>query len=264
LSLRTPIRGATPAEIWGYPERTLTQVKFPFWSAIITQVQVSPTCAGGATTYIDIRPPAGETWLVYADWYIRCDICSSVDQVAMFYYDYDGRTVRLHRVTYGLSAGANGIYGVNHVLKVLTNTLWGRLGIYTAYTYTCYAGYSGFKLSRPLWSPTTPQATSLPWKKPTTQPIPPILAPLRRYVYDILGADPARPEEYAQAVILEEDTPLAIDPDTGQPVVLQTIVIKADTLANMIMRFRTGELDPVKMGYKKYLDKWELEGIRLL
>jgi hypothetical protein len=181
------------------------------------------------------------------------------------YYDYNGVTARLHTQVYGLSAGAFGYYGSHRVLKVLTNTLWGRAGIYTWYTYSCYAGYSGFKLSQPHWSPVlTHNPEPRPWKRPLSQPLPPELAPLQRYAYDILGADPSKPEDYTPAIVLEENTPLAVDPNTNQPVVLQTVVISASTLATLIAKFKTGELDPVKAGYKKYLDKLEAEGIRVI
>jgi hypothetical protein len=252
--------GATPADFWGYPTRTLTQSKFPFWSAIITQQAGSVTVPAGATVYVTIQPPAGETWLI--------DLLYSVDGANMFYIysDFNGATARDHGyVSATIYTGATYL----ELTRILTNSLYARLGFMNTGTVsrTGVYGYSGFKLSKPLYSlardisnPDPPR----PWKKPATLPLPPIIAGLHPYAREFLEIDINRLNYYVLGILLEEDTPLAHDPDTGFPVERLTVVVPADTLADMIGKFKTGELDPVKTGYKKYLDKWKQEGIKLL
>jgi hypothetical protein len=86
---------------------------------------------------------------------------------------------------------------------------------------------------------------------------------LDKYKALILGLDPERPDEYALGIILEEDTPLAIDPNTGFPVERKSAYVKADVLADLILKFKSGALDYVKAGYEPYLKKWKSEGIDL-
>jgi hypothetical protein len=125
-------------------------------------------------------------------------------------------------------------------------------------------GYSGFKLSEPKWTPkrlNDPPAQ--PWKKPTTLNLPSSIAPLQKYAAEILGLDPAKPNDYALGVILEEDTPLAVDEKTGFPVERLTAVVKADVLADYIAKFKAKTADPVATGYASYIKKWLDEGIDL-
>jgi hypothetical protein len=100
-----------------------------------------------------------------------------------------------------------------------------------------------------------------PWKKMASSPLPTALSALSKYAYNILGIDPAKPNEYSLGIILEEDTPLAVDPKTNFPVERLTVVVKADVLADLIAKFKAGTADPVATGYRKYLDKWKAEGI---
>jgi hypothetical protein len=65
------------------------------------------------------------------------------------------------------------------------------------------------------------------------------------------------------AVILEEDTPLAVDENTGFTVERKSVYVLADVLADLITKFRTGALDYVKAGYEPYLRKWKAGGIDL-
>jgi hypothetical protein len=261
VSLIDRTAGIRVEDIWGYPTRTLTQPKFPFWSAIITQQAGSVPVPASATVYVTIQPPTGETWLI--------DLIYSSDATNMFYIysDFDGVTARDHGyVSATTYTGATYL----ELTRILTNSLYARLGFMNAGIVNRVGvyGYSGFKLSKPLYSlardisnPDPPR----PWKRPPSKPPPPEIAPLRRYAYDISFINTATGvEEYDTAIILEENTPLATDPDTNQPVELLTVVVRASVLADMIRKFKTGELDPVKTGYKKYVDKWEQEGIKLL
>jgi hypothetical protein len=93
--------------------------------------------------------------------------------------------------------------------------------------------------------------------------LPSAIRALRSYACDILGLDPARPDEYTIGVILEEDTVLAVDPETNFPVERLTVVVKADVLADFIVNFKAGTDDPLVTGYRKYLDRWKAEGIDL-
>jgi hypothetical protein len=148
------------------------------------------------------------------------------------------------------------------VSRILTNTLYGRIEGSSGNADTLDYGYSGFKLSQPLWSPKRlSNNPAKPWKKPTTLSVPSVISPLQKYAYEILGLDPTKPEDHVLGIILEEDTPLAIDPATNFPVERLTAVVKADVLADFIMKFKAKTADPITTGYRKYLDKWKAEGI---
>jgi hypothetical protein len=259
--------GATPADVWGYPTRTLTQTKFPFWSGIITLTGGSVSIPAGAIAYVEIRPPVGETW--YVTIASRHNIIYAYD-LRMTFEIWDGvsalEILGFSRY-YITSHGTHLEHGSIVVTVIITSSRWCRIKYNNphANAITTHYGYSGFKLSHPQWSPVRAHNPKPePWKKPLRKPLPPEIAPLRKYAYDMLGADPARPEEYEPSIVLEESTPLAVDPVTGQPVELLTVIVRASVLAELIAKFKTGELDPVGTGYKKYLDKWGREGIKLL
>jgi hypothetical protein len=256
--------GATPYDIWNYATRTLTQAKFPFWSAIITIVSPDyfgvPTGSFAATV---IRPPSGETWLVFlCATYIDNTVAGSY---IMFRHCYDLRMGYpfLHCTT-------GGYYGstMPHLSTplVIDNANYVAIYAYNADTveqHNVYYTYSGFKLSQPFWSPKRLTDTGKPFKQPTDLPLPDPLKPLDKYKALILGIDPARPNEYALGIILEEDTPLAIDPTTGFPVERKSAYVKADVLADLITKFKSGAIDYAKAGYEQYLRKWKKEGIDL-
>jgi hypothetical protein len=248
-------------DTWNYPNRDLTRTQFPFWSAIITQNEGSISAASGVTSVVNIQPPTGETWLVWLDFFLDDYTAGN----CVFYDDYNGVNVRYHNFF-----DSGGTYGDRKphlgLLKVLTNSLYARIGCLNAAASAryFYYGYSGFKLSQPLWSPKRDMSMpALPWKRPRTSALPSSIAALDKYAWDILGVDPARPNEYALSIILEEDTPLAIDPVSGFPVERFTAVVKADVLADLIAKFKAGTLSPDATGYRKYLDKWKAEGINL-
>jgi hypothetical protein len=248
-------------DIWAYANRTLTQEKFPFWSAIINQTAGSVSSPANSTVSIVIQPPSGEVWLVWIDVWLNLPASAS----AVTYNDYDGTTAHMH--TRCAIGGTYGLYNPKlGLLKVLTNSLYARIDVLNPTTGTstgAYYGYSGFKLSQPLWSPKRGDRPVSPWKKPTGLPLPSAISALDKYKAEILGLDPSKPNEYGLAVILEEDTPLALDPTSGFPVERFTAVVKADVLADLIAKFKAGTLSPDVTGYRKYLDKWKAEGIDL-
>jgi len=256
-----------PADVWSYGTRTLTQSKFPFWSAIITQTQGSVSIPSGSTVYVDIQPPSGETWLIWVD-YSHTEIDKNY-QSNVKYYDYDGTTRRMHfykrrspTTTYDYGVYFH-TYGLS-LMKVLTNSLYGSLCFYQSVgsEKTAYYGYSGFKLSKPLWSPKRiHNPDPKPWKRKRTKPLPAGLEALEKYAFDIYGINPEKPDEYDVGISLEENTPLAVDPATNFPVERFTAVVQASTLADLLAKFKAGTLDPVKAGYRKYLNKWKAEGI---
>lgn len=135
--------------VWGYANRTLTQAKFPWWSAIITQMQGTVSVPASTTVYVDIKPPTGETWTV--------EIAFNAENVgsnSIFptYYDFDGVTRRKQ-----LAQRPKGTYGDSQGIilnRVLTNNLYASLGLYNGYAESLNFtyGYSGFKLSQPQWS----------------------------------------------------------------------------------------------------------------
>jgi hypothetical protein len=250
---------AVAGDVWNYASRTLSQTKFPFWSAIITQTQGSVTVPASGVATVTVQPSAGATWLIWVDWYVA----DSSDDALIVYYDYDGTTERAHTLcrlfgTYGLK------YPHLHMAKILTDSLYAHLKFYnrSAAAVGGYYGYSGFKLSQPLWSPKRTSDRDLkPWKKPASQTLPSSIASLQKYAFDILGVDPAKPDDYALGIILEEDSPLAVDPTLNFPVERLTVVVKADVLVALIAKFKAGTADPAATGYRKYLDKWKLEGV---
>jgi len=240
----------------------------PFWSAVIPQVMGEVSVPSDTVTVVVIQPPAGETWLVSIDFsmYVGKGFTNYLG-----YSDYDGTTARLHKI---LSRYATTNYDYGHyfyfqslnVLKVLTNSLYARLVYFqtSGVSVTGRYGYSGFKLSQPLWKPRRMHNPdpSKPWERPKTKPLPSEIKALDKYAVELLGIDIERPNEYDLAIILEEDTKLAVD-EAGFPVERLTACVKADILADYISKFKTGEADPVATGYRKYLDKWKDEGIDL-
>jgi len=246
------------ADVWTQPTRTLTQTKFPFWDAIITQTWGEVSIAAGATVYVGIQPPAGETWWVEIGAYLypRPNYTRSC-----YYKDYDGTTERMHANFIRADSAASALGFTGAVERILTNSLYARISYYSADATTANYGYSGFKLSKPLWSAKRNLSPAEPWKKETTKTLPTVIEALERYAFDILGLDPEKPDEYVLGIILEEDTPLATDPETGFPVERLTACVQAETLASLIAGFRDGTKDPEETGYRKYLDKWGEEGI---
>jgi hypothetical protein len=248
---------ATAADVWAYATRTLTTTKFPFWSAIITQTQGTVSIAAGTWTYLNVQPPAGETWLVEFAYYLT--LVSASSEKTVNYSDFDGTTRREHVLHNEYSDRCTTWLVMQ---RILTNSLYASLGFYAAGATTGNYGYSGFKLSEPLWSPKrvhNPEAK--PWKREKTKPLPAAIKALDKYAWDILGIDPDKPNDYDLGIMLEEDTVLAVDPATNFPVERLTAVVKADVLADFIAKFKAGTADPVATGYSKYLKRWKTEGI---
>jgi hypothetical protein len=206
--------------------------------------------------------------LIHVDFYLTYFATGTGTDITVCYNDYNGTTRRRHGCVVRNRISDYGwvLHAWYSTMKVLTNSLWASLEFYSYWINTGYYGYSGFKLSQPHWSPVRAHNPGpRPWKRPLSKPLPPVISPLSKYAYDLLFIDPATGvEAYEPAIILEENTPLAVDPHTGQAVELLTVVVKAGVLADLISKFKTGELDPIKTGYKKYLDKWEAEGIRVI
>jgi len=253
--------GATADQIWSYATRTLTQAKFPFWSAIITMSRYSTGVNPGTVYSFTIQPPAGETWIISLSSFL--DTAYSGSYIKLLGY-VAGSGYDIAKVHSGGSYGD--VKPHLELLHLITNENYIAINVYSADTasQTFAYGYTGFKLSQPLWSPkrlSDPPAQ--PWKKPTTLSLPSPLAPLQKYAAEILGLDPAKPNEYALGIILEEDTPLAVDEKTGFPVERLTAVVKADVLADFIAKFKAKTADPVATGYARYIKKWLVEGIDL-
>jgi hypothetical protein len=235
--------------------------KVPFWSAIITQTHGSVSVPANATVYVDVQPPSNETWLV--DFLFGMDWGGTYTHY-VGYWDYNGAVRSMHarsRTHYISGAGLPALVPIC-VNRILTNSLYGSLEFYCGTATTGYYGYSGFKLSKPLWAP-KPVDDPEVWKKAKTTSLPSALSVLDKYAWDIYGLDPSKPNDYALGVILEEDTPLAVDPATNFPVERYTAVVKADVLADLIAKFKAKTANPVATGYVKYLNKWKLEGIDL-
>jgi len=280
----------TPADVWSYATRELTQSKFPFWSAIITQTYGEVSVAAQSYVIVTIQPPSGETWLVWIDFSLS-DVDSGYG-FSLDYYDYDGTTFQRH-------AWKCRSYTTNHnygnffkatsmdLMKVLTNSLYGALKFSHSYTSEKigYYGYSGFKLSKPLWSPKrVHNPTPKPWKRKLTQALPSDIAVLEPYACEVYFDDV---RDYVPVIMLEEDTPLAKDPKTGFPVERMTVLITAENLVNILnqrddptlrsdivleappkyrgrkMRELTKEEFEEVTGHKKYFQRWRDEGIKI-
>jgi hypothetical protein len=251
------------ADVWSYSDRTLTQAKFPFWSAIITRTAGAVSVASATYTYVTIQPPAGETWWI--------NLSGTISAGSGYYLEVgfiDNAGV-MHQDRWRYPTASPGYGHYNHfeyaqLPIIITNTAYIRISFYqnTGSAVSAWYSYSGFKLSHPLWSPSRlydPEPK--PFKLPTTLPLPDPLKPLDKHKAMILGLDPEKPNEYALGIILEEDTPLAVDPATGFPVERLSVYVKADVLADFILKFKRGEADPVQTGYAKYLKRWKSEGI---
>lgn len=233
--------------VWGYANRTLTQAKFPFWSAIITQTQGSFSVPASTETYVNIQPPAGETWIVTitvdypwsntasGNWSIR-------------YYDYDGTTRRPHA-----HSAINTGYPVNNpivIQRILTNSLYASIGIWNniASSYTAYYGYSGFKLSQPRWTTQKVNAVETPFKRQAPNVAFPQLA---QKAY--LNPD----NKVAYHLITEV---LAVDPVKNVPVETAEYHILEDDLVAKLAEFKT---KPQETGWDKIFTKLAQEGISL-
>jgi len=253
----------------------------PFWSAIITQVQGSVSIAAGASAYIDIQPPVGETWWIH--------ITSASDTKYISdheYYDYDGTTRRL-QFCMCIYTDYEDRRGVS-LRRVLTNSLYGSLRWYNehpSFTYTAFYGYSGFKLSQPLWRPRrlhNPEPK--PWKRKLTVSLPSEISALTPYGAEIWDYERGN---YIPVIILEEDTVLARDPATNFPVETLTTIITAENLVRILnqmddptlrpdltleipLKYRGRKLRELTReefeevtGHKKYLEHWRREGISI-
>lgn len=230
--------------VWTRTTRELTQAKFPFWSAIITQTQGSISVPASSSAFVNIIPSPGEAWWVE----IAC-VClfdSSGDYVR--YFDYDGTTARLH-----IEDAELGGYKDNYqrlvLTRYLTNTLYARLEMYNASSsvQTGYYGYSGFKMSNPQWSAKKTESAILnvPFKRPVKDVAIPQLA-AKAYL------NPENKIAYHLATEV-----LAVDPDKNVPVETVEYHVLEEDLVQKLTEFKA---NPEKTGWKKIFDKLVQEG----
>lgn len=245
--------GASAREVWEYETRTLTQQKYGFWSEIITLQRFSMTVPAGATGVAEIQPSSGEVWWVFPSG--ACDASGCTVEIS----SYDGNTsmIIMTASTYNFQ-----------VSVVITNSLWARISFRNTTTSarTAFIHYSGFKLSRPLWSAevVTSSVSRSPDVLRTDTPLPKPIAPLQKYARLVLGLDLDNPNRYVLAVALDEDLPLQRDSKTGFPVVRRSAYIRADVLAKYVEDIRSGTVSARELGLEEYLERWAAEGIRLL
>jgi len=245
----------SPSRIWAAPTRELTQAQFPFWSAIIEQVQVAITVAGGTSAYTNIQPPAGETWLIDISGDFRPRGLASLVE----WFDYDGVTRRTHGGFYQDPAMTSVTTPIHSVLRVLTNSLYGSFRHHNPSTvsHTCPFGYSGFKLSKPLARLIPLNDPTPPFRrKPSRFAIPAELEDLRGYIVDVYESQFM---SYKQAIELERGTEIAKD-ERGNVVMTQDVYALTDEVLPILTEIKA---DPERSGWKKYLDKWAEEGITL-
>jgi len=249
----------TPADVWSYSNRTLTQSKFPFWSAIITPSHILNTdLPTDSIGYQTVQPPSGETWFIFALGGCNSNGHSGMQLAWEF---YDGTTEYFIARAHPWHADA-----VSETLfaGIITNEMYLRQYVRNITGYASndyYLGYSGFKLSERFSKPKKINNLKIPPFKRKTQfdiPKSPIdLTPLEKYICDIYDHER---KAYVQAIILEEDTPLAVDPKTNFPVERFSCYVYVENLLKILDQIK---IDPVRTGYKKYLDKWKAEGITI-
>lgn len=250
---------ATVAGVWGAVSRTLTTTQFPFWSALITQQAGTIAVGAGATVFVTIQPPVGETWLIDILW----DIEPFATTQLVGYLDWNGAVANRHgRHRFDKISDAGYRYEpCLYVQRLLTNALYGRLEFYSGLATTGYYGYSGFKLSRrhytlkPVNKPQTP-----PWKKSTDKKMPKMIEGLQKYAWDLYSYEL---RDYELSVMCEEDTPYAVDPETDFPVERLTVTVSAAILADLVKDFKKpgGEELELKSGWHPYMEKWRKEGL---
>jgi len=255
--------------------------KFPFWSAIIEQTHGSANVPATSEVYIDIQPPEGETWLVWIDFYLPP---ASAPQLVE-YDQYDG-TDRLPHTMEMRNIDYTRYISKLQVAKVLTNSLYASIrgenndSVAHMFVY----GYSGFKLSEPLWTPKRFNNPSIPaWKRELKTSLPSKVESLSPYSCEIYDH---RLNNYVPAIILEENTPLAVDPRTNFPIERVTVITPVENLLKILeardnpdkrpnitvetgkykgsnLRNLSAEEYEEATGYKRYFDKWRSEGISI-
>jgi len=267
ISIIPPPRGATPKEIWEYSERTLTQTKFGFWSEIILLTDSVVSVSADSTVIVDIRPPSGETWFVFIDAVLRSDVAGSYIYIAR---DCPDTIPCVHN--WCEIAGSYGLkYPTLSVTKILTYDYY--VYIYaknsdTSNSRTLFYGYSGFKLSKPLYLPERNMQLrnqlreQIRRMKTTEFRIPDEVEALRDSIVDVYDLSEGK---WRQAIILEKDTPLAKDERTGHVIERLSVMCYVDDFINNILkRLKLGQLDLERSGWKKYFEKWRNEGIKVL
>jgi len=226
--------------------------KYPFWSAIILQQHGSISVPAGSNGIIYIQPPENETWFVWIDGVLY----STTNGSGAGYTDYDGTTYNVH-VTTQIGGTYGFLFPYIHVCKILTNSLYARIVGYNTDSVPHYFhyGYSGFKLSRPLWK-TKKMQNSVVWKRKLTVSLPTEIEGLEKYAAEIYDH---QTRSYVPVVFLEKDTPLAVDEKTNFPVERATVYIPVDRLQALWSKIPVDKDN--KMGFKKYYEKWKAEGL---
>jgi len=248
-----------------YPPGLNLPAKYPFWSAIMLLNTGSVSISSGSTVYVDIQPASNETWFAFIQAFQSVTTSVNNQPVYIYVNKYDGNTLSQIGGDYGQVNANYGFYRLPsiNINAILSNSLWVRLSFYqtgTGVTGTGYYGYSGFKLSKPLWK-TIPAVDPKPFKQKASSQLPDVLTPLSDFAVDIY--DPSI-NDYKTSIILEEDTPIALDPNTQFPVERLSAYVSVDDLVNIINGIKKGTFDPVKSGWKKYLDKWNSLGIKVV
>ncbi|MGQ9759232.1 MAG: hypothetical protein ACUVQ5_01470 [Candidatus Methanomethylicaceae archaeon] len=221
-------------------------------SAIINQTTGSVNVPARSGVNVTIQPSAGETWLAF----INAHFNNQIPYSSVNYYANINTTD--HHITGFVTRGNYGhVMPVFDVVHILTNTDYGKISYWnddTAEAHGGSYGYSGFKLSKPLWTPKRliPPKTK-PGKLPPSKSLPYELQGLEKYAFYILDLDYNKPHKYILGIIFEEDTVLAVNEKTGFPVERLTVYTKADDLVDLIAKFRSGILNPTTTGHKKIL-----------
>jgi len=219
----------------------------------------------GTVVYVDIQPPAGETWLV--DFCVMNELGATGQDVA--FYDYDGTTRRVHALS-----RADSIDYYPHltgIKRILTNTLYAscRANNKLGYSVRLWVSYSGFKIKSSslrfaeLINSHNPPGRPFKRAKLFTDLVPDAL---QYEIYDEIS------RKYVDTIILPENIPQVTDAKGN---VIQRYSqycffdsfnslfgdLIADTTKRPLMDYIRERSVTNKMGWEKYIDKWKAEGI---
>lgn len=240
-------------DVWKYPNRDLTRIKYPFWSAIIMPTLIdASSIPASSTANFDVQPPQNETWLLYIitkihysyNVWMEIKITNGTTETIMGGFD-QGNTPPEGKGTFIIIIDSD-IY----LRFTVTNNAASPAGV--------YIGYCGFKLSQPKWKPQS--VDPIQWKKKTDIKLPKELEELADMVFDVYDW---KTKKYRPAIIIEENVPIAIDPNTMFPVHRKTTYVFLDEFINLIKLISTKKIDLDESGWKPIFDKWIEKGISL-
>ena len=253
-------KGMDVKSVWNYSDRTLTQVKFPFWSEVI--IHNSTYGNVDASSYIDvtIQPSSGETWELY----VLCGLNSndSGSYLAISTMPENKIIVKnLTRGSYGLVQPYiqfNDICNNSHYFKM---TFFNNGSGSRGYGYN----YSGYKLGTKVAKFEDVNKSSkalINGERPTKFKIRSEFEGLEDIIRDVYDSED---DDYKQVIYFYKDRAIRRDKRTGHVIERASSYIETDKLIENLEKIKTGEMDLEKTGYKTWIEQIRKErGIDLL